>query len=231
MKNLKTKAIGTVACIMALGLLTACGDDDSKKTDKQDAQLSVINASPGSDAYYFKVNGANVNDVPLAFSKSQPYKYLMPDNYEISVNKDGNSQVVTQTNLNLKSGEAFSVYLSDVLPKLNLVVIKDDLTVTHNKAKVRFVNMSSGNRKINLVISGQSQKLVNATAFKGFSLFNTITPAKEISFELRDSQTDSLLATLPNATIEAQKFYTLWGKDIITSAGVKQVGLGIIVNK
>jgi hypothetical protein len=232
MKNFKIKflKISIITCVLALGLLVACGSDDDKNTVS--AKLSIINASPTTEAYFFKINGTNFSDNALQYSKSLPYKDLLATNYQLSINRDGSTQIITQSNIDLKSGQAYSVYLSDVSPQLSLVLLRDDLTATAGKARIRFVNMSPGTRKIDLAISGHTDKIVTSTAFKGFSPFINIEPAHEITFELRDSQTDSLLASLPSGALESQKFYTLWAKDdIITSPGTKKIALGMIVNK
>ncbi|MBC7417459.1 MAG: DUF4397 domain-containing protein [Pedobacter sp.] len=209
--------------------LAACGKTDPSRPIEA-AGIGFIHASPGTGALDFAVDNQKLN----RFTYTQDFGYYSayPGTRLIGVAKKDSTKYLTKSDVTLNPGVFYSIFVVDTLKFTKLLVLEDDLKApAADKAKIRFVNLSPGSTALDLTISGADTALVKNKAFKEYSSFAPITPNAAYNFEVKQTGTTAVKATLPAVKIEAGKIYTIWAKGLSSKTDSTAFGLSIMPNK
>ncbi|MET4083034.1 hypothetical protein ABIB40_003001 [Pedobacter sp. UYP30] len=210
-------------------ILAACAKSDPTPPIEA-AGIGFIHASPGTGALDFVVDGQKVN----SFTYTQDFGYYTayPGTRLIGVAKKDSTTYLAKDTVNLKPGTFYSFFVVDTLKSTKILALEDDLTApAADKAKIRFVNLSPGSPALDLSIANADTALVKNKAFKAFSSFAPIAPNASYTFEVKQTGTSSVKATLPAVKIEAGKIYTIWAKGLASKTDSTAFGLSIMPNK
>jgi len=230
--KLKTHFGVTAKIILSLLTITltlsAC-KKDLNNDPIEAAGIIFIHASPGTGALDLVVDNQKINS--FTYTKNLGYYAAYPGLRLIGVAKKDSLRYVTSATANLKSGTFYSVFVVDTLKKTNLFALEDDLNAPEtDKAKVRFINLSPGASALDLNIQGGAALFSNK-AFKEFTPFTSINPSDNYTFEVKESSTATVKATLPAVKIEKGKIYTIWVKGLKTTTDSTAFGLSVMTNK
>jgi hypothetical protein len=191
--------------------------------------LTIINASPNSSGLDFYIENQKVNATPFNFPLRMPYQRVYAGTRVAKVTTSTNSTTLLTGNLTLQPNEYHSLFIVGKVEALEFFLIKDSLTFpAAGKTKVRFGNLSPDAPAITLEVVGDTTQFKNQ-GYKVFSGFKTMKPGK-FTLNLKNTSTNSVLATMANVEFLPDKVYTVWAKGL-TSASLDAQKLGIhIIN-
>lgn len=215
--------------VLTLSLfLAACSKDRSEP--QQVAGLSIIMAYPDTTSLDFIVDQTRVNEnAALNYNAKIDYLNLFPGNRRLGIAKRNGNKLIMSENFNLASGIGYSIFVLDTVSTntKKFLLTEDDLSApTAEKAKVRFINLSSDAGALNLRIHGKDADLFSNKAFYEYTTFSDVDPAESVTFDINEGQ--ELKTSLPNVKIEKGKIYTIYAKGIST-AEIDSLKLGAAI--
>lgn len=216
--------------LFAITLLFSACKKDWDDTPIEAAGIGFIHASPGTAALDFVLDGQKIK----SFTYTQDFGYYAayPGSRLAGVAKKDSLKYLATATANLGGGKFYSVFVADTLKSTKLLVVEDDLKApATDKANVRFINLSPGAPALDLSIQGKDGALFTAKAFKEFTTFSSIDPSESYTFEVKQTGTTTVKATLPAVKIEKGKIYTIWAKGLSSKTDSTQFGLSIMTNK
>ncbi|MGY3053413.1 hypothetical protein ACVWYG_001613 [Pedobacter sp. UYEF25] len=216
--------------VFALSVTLAACSKTEPNQPIEAAGIGFIHASPGTGALDFVIDNQKVN----RFTYTQDFGYYTayPGVRIVGVAKKDSTKYLTSANVTLKPGTFYSIFVVDTLKSTKLLALEDDLTApAADKAKIRFVNLSPGSTALDLNVADADTALVKNKAFKEYSSFATITPNVSYNFQVKQTGTTAVKATLTAVKIEAGKIYTIWAKGLSSATDSTAFGLSIMPNK
>lgn len=220
----------TFIAVLAVSVVfVACSKDRYETV--QVAGLSMINAFPAPDSLDFYVDQTRVNNYKaFKFNSKIDYQNLFPGNRALSIAKRGSNKALASERFNLVSGVGYSIFVLDTVNTntKKFLLTQDDLSVpAADKAKVRFINLSSDAPALSLRINGKDADLFTGKAFYEYTSFTSVDPGASVTFNINDA-TGATKTTLPNVKIESGKIYTVYAKGIST-ATIDSLKLGAAI--
>ncbi|MCZ4244077.1 DUF4397 domain-containing protein [Pedobacter punctiformis] len=212
--------------------LSACKKSNNVTPVPEIANLSVVHVAPGLPELSFYVNGMKATTKPLIYTTALDYGQINVGKSELSVTKKDQTDVLTKSVVEFKSGKNYSLFIADVPGKTAFVFAEDDLTApAADKVKIRFVNMSPDVEALDFNVQGK-QALFTNQAFKAVSKFESMDAANEITFEIKATGKTEVLSTLSKVKIEKGKIYTILVKGLKGSTDeATKLALTMITNK
>lgn len=206
--NFKKTYKGLFIALVALTSLSACTDDNEDIT--ADAYIRVVNASEGSAAQDFYLNNSKVSANAVAYTQSSSYITTTNGTKTGEFKTTGTATVNASSNINIEAGKYYTVYYTGgTSSSATFTTTTDEMVNTSaNKAKVRFVHLSSAAaNSIDLAIQGGT-KIVNNLAYKGVSAYQEVDAATNFSLFTAGSATAAF--NLTGLNIQAGKIYTVY---------------------
>jgi hypothetical protein len=191
--------------------------------------LTIINASPNSNGLDFYIDNQKLNPTPFNFPLRMPYQRVYSGTRVAKVTTSTNSTTLLSGNILLQPNEYHSLFIIGKVEALEFFLVRDSLTFpAAGKTKVRFGNLSPDAPAVTLEIVGDTTQFNNQN-YKKFSIFKTMKPGK-FTLNIKNTSTNSVLATMANVEFLPDKVYTVWAKGL-TSSNVDAQKLGIhIIN-
>lgn len=236
MKNLKNNFYKTIKFTGLLSLivliLASCRKDNENSNTVSTSKIAFVHASPGSIVYDFKVNSGKENPQAIAYSKYIGYGLIPSGKSEFSITAIGSNQVAAKSVFDLKPHTAYSIYITDVPSKANLLLTEDDLSMpVAGKAKIRFINLSPDAGSLDLSILGDTSAIFTKTSFRSNTAFVQVNPSTAIGFSISDS-TKTSVATSLKYRLEQGKIYTVIAKGLKSATDTTtKLAVGVIMNK
>jgi len=232
---MKTRNYFSITTKIALSLfaitltLSAC-KKDFNDTPIEATGIGFVHASPGTGALDFILDGQKINN--FTYTKDLGYYAAYPGTRLIGVAKKDSLKYLTTATSALKAGAFYSVFVVDTLKSTKLLVVEDDLKAPEtDKANIRFINLSPGAPALDLTVQGTDAPLFTAKAFKEFTTFTSIAPSNTYTFQVKNTGSTTVRATLPAVKIEKGKIYTIWAKGLSSKTDSTQFGLSVMTNK
>ena len=175
-----------------------------------DALLRIVHASSDAPAIDVYVNGQRVATAPQ-FAAVTPYTTVPVGAASVQVIAAGagpGGQTFLTTNLDLRSGEAYTIIAADRTGQMAPVILTD----THDQmadgqAHVRLVHVSPDAPPVADVAVVGGPVIARNLPFKGATEYLTVAPGA-YAFEIRPAGTTQALATTPSLTLEADRSYS-----------------------
>lgn len=237
---MKKQIIAAFSALACIGLLFSCSKS-SNGTSQQNANILLVNASPGDSAardFYF--NNVKLNTQAVAYPSNTGYLPLAPGGYSVKITEVNTINTQATGNVNFAGGQHFSVFAYDTLlsGKIKVFATGDDLTApAANMAKVRFFHLSPVPVAVDiyandsLVFANRSYADNVSDNSKG-AFISIGAGTYTVKLRLAGSNSNiSPLLTLNNNVFEAGKIYTIFAKGTITGTGVNALGAEVIINK
>jgi hypothetical protein len=195
------------------------------------ALLAFIQASPDEPALDFYLNGDRVNYYPLHYGDNLDYFKAFTGKRTANFYSNGTTNMIFSDTLTLKENTGYSLFLANTPAKPEMVLIIDTLNrPAAGNASVRFINLSPDAPAVSLAIKG-SQVLATNEPFKGYTSFMPVKGNSTYTFEVRQGTTSTVLATLPNITLNDGYLYTIWFRGLAASTNANdKLSASIITN-
>jgi len=225
--NLKTIFKTFVAVVAVSVVFAACSKD--RYEPQQVAGLSIINAFAAPDSLDFYIDQTRANKGALKFNSKIDYLNLFPGNRALSIAKRGSNRALASERFNLASGVGYSIFVLDTLNTntKKYLLTEDDLSApAADKAKVRFINLSSDAPALSLGVDGKETDLFTNKAFYEYTAFTSVDPGASVTFNIKAG--DVVKTTVPNVKIEQGKIYTIYAKGVST-ATIDSLKLGAAI--
>lgn len=199
-------------CLLA-GMLSSCLKDhnDHYPEPQPAALLSIINASPGADQVDFELDKDNlINNAPIRYGRGLDYIRARPGKRSAIFSVYRSPQIIKADTINLEVKKFYSVYLSNVVSKPDIVLVNDSLAKPEaGKATIRLVNLSPDAGAVDLVIKAGATIATNK-AYKGSSPFVAVSANTNYTLEIRKAGTATVLVSIPTVSLRERSVYTVW---------------------
>ncbi|WP_158797476.1 DUF4397 domain-containing protein [Pedobacter sp. L105] len=223
-KNFRRSGVFLSLLGITVAFSSCVKNNDSYQAPQQVAALAITNASSNSTSldFYLDNTSTRVNSNPLLYGQKIDYVRAYPGQRTGIVTNSNSSSVVYTNKFTLVAGDYHSLYIVDKGDSLNFLLVKDQFTTppTH-KAMVRFANLSPDSIAYSLELVGDTTAFTGKT-FKTLTSFKPITPSSTYTINLRNTATNTIVATLTNVLLVDQTFYTIWAKGLANTTVAAQ---------
>lgn len=214
MKKLRTPKSVIVklglAGVAGMLLLSSCTKKAESVPAPAAAYLTFVDASPDATSILFALNGQQVNSQPLAFDNIIPYFAVSPGTLQGLCYSTGTNTTLAIDTITTIANNGYSLFLTNkAASQYQLVLLTDSISKpASGSASIRFVNLSANAGAVDFAIKGGSV-LVSNVNFKKYSSFQPITSGN-YNFEIRQTGTSNVLATVASSSLQAGAVYTVW---------------------
>jgi hypothetical protein len=225
---------------LTASLLFACKKNNNNNTPQPDANVLLVNASPGDSAardFYF--NDSKLNTQPVVYPANSGYLSIAPGGYTVKIAEVNTINPQATGSINMGSAKSYSLFAYDTLlsGKIKMFATEDNLTApASGKAKVRFFDLSPVNVAVDiyandsLVFANRNYADNVADNSKG-SFISVDAGTYTVKLKLAGSGPNiAPLLTLSNNVFSAGKIYTVFAKGTVTGTGVNALGAEVIIN-
>lgn len=218
-KNAGKSKLALVLLGAALISLNAC------KTDVPEPEiisaLAVTNASTSTPSVDFVIEGTKVNANPLLYGQKVDYVRAYPGSRTADVYATGVAKSLYSGKFELTAGLYHSLYiLTDPTltsgSQISYLLVKDEYkSPVADKAQIRFANLSSDSPSYDLELQGDTTTFADR-AYKTLTPYKYVKPAI-FKVLLKNKATGSVVASLDNVELKANKYYTIWAKGLVNT--------------
>lgn len=227
MKNLKlalpTLSVRLFTCVLltTISVLSLSSCKKADDTVQNQSFLRVINVSPTVGTYNVYLNDKLTNSAPLPFGGTINYLQAQPATYTLKFTTASDIQSLLTRSVNLETNKVYSYYLIEKAPNLDGLLVVDDMSMAAlDKTFVKFINLSADAPALDLVIK-DGASITTGKTYKNASTFSGIE-AKAYTFQIKDSATGAVKATLADVTLAGGRFYTIVAKGLLTPGNNEQ---------
>ncbi|MEJ7694551.1 DUF4397 domain-containing protein [Daejeonella sp.] len=207
-------------CTVLLTSFTSCVKKNVQPPEQQSA-VNVINATIGSQAITYSINGVKVLGV-LNYTNESKYFITFPGsrNFEFAI--DGQIGTIGSAIFELKQNTYHSIFISGEPGAINTLLTTDDLaSPPAGKAKIRFIHLSSDAGQ--LILGTKSG--ANLFPEQSYNKASPFIPLDQGVYDLQLKSSTGTLLVQANVTVAAGKIYNVWAKGL--KSGVSNSPLGI----
>jgi hypothetical protein len=223
-KNTGKSNLALVLLGAALISLNSC------KTDVPEPEiisaLAITNASSSTPSVDFVIEGTKVNGNPLLFGQKVDYVRAYPGSRTGEVYATGVAKSLYSAKFDLTAGLYHSLYIlssgaATDGTQLSYLLVKDEYkSPVADKAQIRFANLSSDAPSLDLELQGDTTSFSDR-AYKALTPYKYVKPAI-FKVLLKNKGTNTVVASLDNVELKANKYYTIWAKGLYNTDVVAQ---------
>ena len=216
---------GLAIALVVLTSLSSCSSDDTELN--AEAYVRVVNASEGSAPQDFYLDNTKLNSSAVAYMQNSAYLTTTNGNKVGSFKTSGSTTVNSSANLSIDGGKYYTVYYTGEASGSAgfTATVDEQVKASANKAKVRFVHLSSAAaNKIDLAIQGGA-KIVSNLAYKSASAYQEVDAATNFQLFAAGSTTGGI--SIPALTLQVGKVYTVY----ISGSTIATLKYNILVDK
>ncbi len=194
------------------------------------ANVMAVHASADAKAADFYLGDTKINTAALAYGANTNYVSTPSGSRKAEFRATANNTVLASAAADFVKNNNYSIFFAGAVAAPDVVIVADDLTVPPaDKAKVRFVNLSTDNTKVDFKLK-EGDKLATGRDYKSVSNFVEVTPGT-LTFEVLNNEDNNVVVyTTSGLTIEAGKIYTVWLKGSANGTGDAALGANLIVH-
>ncbi|WP_184546879.1 DUF4397 domain-containing protein [Mucilaginibacter sp. FT3.2] len=214
MKQIFTRRAGMIGMMCLLTIfLTSCLKNNNNQhyyPVPQVALVSAINASPDAQPVDFFLDQNRGNNFSIKSGESLDYINAYTGKRNITFFVGGSSQKIATDTATFRAGKLYSVFLANLVSTPDVLVIADSVGApATGKSGIRFVNLSTDNQAVDLVIKGGAT-LASSKTYKQYSSFATVAGGSTYTFEVHKAGTATVLYTLTDVPIRNSTLNTIW---------------------
>ncbi|MCX8132076.1 MAG: DUF4397 domain-containing protein [Clostridia bacterium] len=171
--------------------------------------IRILHASPGAPTVDIYAN-ENIIARGLVYKGFTPYIRVNTGVYNINVFPSGQtSNPVLSTSINIPPQSVMTVAAAGRPAELSLFPINEPFVpTTQGKAYVRFVHLSPDTPSVDITLPNGTILFSNV-AYKGITEYIPVDPGTYI-LEARPTSTEVIALYVPNITLRADRFYTVY---------------------
>ncbi|HTE02161.1 MAG TPA: DUF4397 domain-containing protein [Mucilaginibacter sp.] len=199
-----------VVCLLSVLLSSCLKTNDEIYNPPPSAFVSFIHATPDIPPLDFYLDNNRVNANPLIYGSYIDYFRAFTGTRAANFYNQGTTTKVISDTLHLKQDSAYSVYLVKGASHPEVLTITDLVSKpTAGNASIRFVNVSPDAPAVNFA-KKDSVAMVSSKSFKGYTGFMPIKGDATYTFEVRQTGTNTVLATLASVKLNSGFVYTIY---------------------
>ncbi len=199
----------TLSCAMLFAFTGCLDDDDPSVPNTPVAYVSIYHGSPDAPQLDVEVDNNQINSTPFEYAEYTGYLRFYTGSRNLQFGPFASSSIDVDTTVTFESGKIYSVFVADEYENAGVIVLNDNSDSPESgKAKVRIINLSPDAGNINFTIAGDTDNWVSDLGFKDATEFIEFD-ADEFDFQVRASDDDELLLSLPNINLQSRYFYTI----------------------
>ncbi|MFM6976168.1 MAG: DUF4397 domain-containing protein [Sphingobacteriaceae bacterium] len=227
-KNNKKNNCQFFALFALLGLVSlvffACDKNESRINIRNgSANIMAVNASPDAKPTDFYIEKTKINAEPLTYNNHTNYVMVESGTKKTEFKSSTDNTVLASSTLNLVDKANYTIFFAGNVATPEVILVADDLSAPGaGKAKVRFVNLSPDETKLDVRVIG-GDKIAIGRDYKSVTDFTEVDPGV-LKYELLNNQDASVVLTMPEFSVDAGKIYTIWIKG--TKNGTNDAALG-----
>jgi len=221
MENCKTTPKKLLISIGMLGLLSilfsSCLKDKNNGYTPPAALVSFIQASPDEPPLDLFLNNDRVNAWPINYGDKIDYFRAYTGTRTVNIYNNSTMNTILSDTIHLTQNVNYSLFLVNTVATPQILLLTDSLNKpTSGNAGLRFINLSPDAPAVDLVVEGGAV-LVSNKSFKGYSSFLPIPAKANYTLQVRKTGTSTVLASIPNITLNNGFVYTLWLQGLATT--------------
>lgn len=200
----KLKLLSLFAIVLLIIGLSSCSKNDNGSSSTS-AYVQVSNAADGSPSQDFYVDNNKLTTSAVVYGSSSDFLMTSTGDHQGKFESSGTSTVNASVSLSLQAGKYYSVFYVEGNSASSY---QADRTIPQSgKARIRFINLSSGlSTAVDFGIT-TGAKVATNLAYKAASAYYEVDPAT--AFSLYATGSASAIISLP-ATLEAGHVYTIY---------------------
>ena len=174
-----------------------------------DSYIRVLHASPDAPPVDIYVNN-NLVASNLAYQGFTPYLSLFTGRYNIKVFAAGTrTNPVINTNVNIPPNSIFTVAAVGKLRDISLLpILEPRMRIPSGRLNVRFAHLSPDAPRVDVRL-GDGTMLFSNVAFKEVTNYLLVNPGT-YTFQVFLAGTNERVLHVPNITLKANRFYTIY---------------------
>lgn len=197
-----------ILAIFFSGLLISCLDDDPVPEPDPVAYVSFYHVAPITSLNIILDNN-RINTNPFAYTDHTGYLRFFTGDRWLSFTPSNASNTLLEGNLNLVEDSIYSVFITGDLDDPELLIVNDEIIFDDSQNPfIRLLHASPDAPELKLVFTGSDDPTFDDVFYKEISDFNKISSGN-VSFEIRNAETDELISEVSNYNFEQQRFYTI----------------------
>lgn len=232
MKNIfKTITTQTTICLLftltGLTFITSCKKhDDNDFESTVTANVRLVNTSTDAGPSTLYITDALRTSAAVNNGASSGYSQTYVGDVSADAKNAANS-VLASANTSFAANNNYTFFLTGSSGSYSLLSLHDDTqAASSGKAKIRFVQASSGLTSANLLIGGTA--LFSAQAFKSVTDYSEVT-AGTLVFNITNTGSNTTLATA-SFNAQAGKNYTVYTYGTSGGSGSNALTVNVLTN-
>ena len=210
----KATRLFSILLLLSVIFLNSCKKTEKLVVEKY-SYIRIVNASPGVGTYNVYANDKIMNAAAIPFGGTIAYKTFEPNTHTFKFTSASSTTSLFTKEFSLKANEVSSLYLIGKPGQLEGLFVFDanqDVSLSQ-KSFIRFINLSPDAPALDLNVVGASAVTTNRP-YKAYSTFAEVE-AKKYSFEIKDSATGAVKATLTDVDFAAGRYYTIVARGLL----------------
>jgi len=214
-KSLSAK-IGA-ACLISIALSSCLKDNNNTYYNPPVALVAVVQASPDEPNLDFFLESTKVNQNPITYNSGVDYFKANAGKRTLNFYATGTTTKAYSDTATFQANYIYSVFLANKATSTELVILRDSISQpSGSNASIRFVNLSPDAPAVDFAVKGASSVITAKKSYKGFSSFVPIAGNASYTFQVLQTGTSNVLASMPAVTLQAGSVYTFWFTGLAT---------------
>lgn len=220
-----------VVCLLSVLLSSCLKNNDEIYNPPPAAYVSFIHASPDGPPLDFYLDHNKVNAHPLGYGSYIDYFRAYTGDRVANFYTQGTMTKVASDTIQLKQDTAYSVFLVNTADHPQVLLLTDMVSKpSAGNASIRFVNVSPDAPAVDFA-KKDSAAMVSNKSFKGYTAYMPIKGNANYTFEVRQTGTSTVLATLANVKLNSGFVYTIYFHGLSAgTTGYDSLSADIITN-
>lgn len=175
----------------------------------QDSHLRVTNTSPNAPAVDVYADEKLIAQ-NLKFGDVSQYTTLPAGKHSIEVYPAGQkTNPLFRTEANIDPASYYNLAIIGMVPNITMYLIPEPPSSQNfGRPCIRFVNLSPDSEEVDLTMQN-GMKLFENVNYKGASVYACV-PAGTYTFQLRPYNTDNVIASVQDVSLQPDTYYTLY---------------------
>lgn len=203
-------------CLSTLLAFTGCLDESTPQNNTPIAWVALYHGSPDGPNLDIEVGGDQLNSAPFTYATYTGYGAYYVGDRTFGFGPYSSNSIDLEDTYTLEKDKLYSIFIAGEYEDAELIFLNDDTTVPPvGKTKIRVINLSPDAGDIDLKITDAASNLVSDLSFKENTEYIEIEDGV-IDFEIRASDDDELIVSIPDADLREQLTYTIVLRGYIT---------------
>lgn len=227
-RKIKRLTLFSLLVMLSFSIFSACDKNESKQTivHGNSSNVMTVHASPDASTVSFYLGDTKITNTALSYGDHTTYVSTPSGKKKAEFRGGDTNTAIASSDLDLVDKKNYTIFLAGPVAAASVIAVEDDLAAPGaGKAKVRFVNLSPDDAKLDIRVKG-GDKLATSREYKSVSNFVDVNPGA-VTYEVLD-QASTVLFTSQEFNLQEGKIYTIWIKGSANGTGDAALGTRLI---